>query len=625
MVLTTLASEGVDYSIIDGADPAQKTKRNELFALSGRRAEYPQFFLSQPDGLLKFWGGWEEFQIASENQGIASEFQTIDSSNEGSISNDETKPVEAEDEISTSSQEKDEYSTSEQSDTIQEADIVSPWTTDVAMSDSETDASEASKKDDASIESLESNSVTTRSKANDATIESTDDRSSTSQDPVEKQASIPPDVTEDTLSTPINQINDHESITVSVSSPETSRLLDNDREKFPALSSPVEGKSLLVLVSHQSIDTNVITNQEKALAILDSLGVGYNTLDGADPVNKERRNDLFGVSGRRAQYPQFFQCEGESMSFWGGYDEFQNAHDNDEITIQLGVVSKASGDENEEQEDYRISPMEEPDDHSLCISSTEDKFLLVLLSQQSIDKKVLDNQQNALTILNSLGVEYATLDGADPVNKEKRNELFGISGMYASYPQFFCLEGESVTFWGDWTRFEYAHDNLTLLREFSHGDASFQHEADHEIVTYVENDTDERCAAPHFDSIQDIVKEGTQSSDETGALYSDSDSETSCRQLLILLSRQTCDREVISNQEKALVALESNGINYEVLDGADAINRERRNELFSISGLRAKYPQFFVIHGSETSFWGDWEQFQETNESQRIAIEFGFD
>ena len=53
----------------------------------------------------------------------------------------------------------------------------------------------------------------------------------------------------------------------------------------------------------------------------------------------------------------------------------------------------------------------------------------------------------------------------------------------------------------------------------------------------------------------------------------------------------------------------------ETIDGSKPENKEKRNELFGISGIRAKYPQFFVVDQSDaTTFLADWDGFQEMNE-----------
>jgi hypothetical protein len=69
---------------------------------------------------------------------------------------------------------------------------------------------------------------------------------------------------------------------------------------------------MLMLFSGQSPSREVVSSQEKALTILQAhKDIPYETLDGALPENKDRRNELFDLPGSiRAKYPQFFCRQG---------------------------------------------------------------------------------------------------------------------------------------------------------------------------------------------------------------------------------------------------------------------------------------------------------------------------
>lgn len=60
-------------------------------------------------------------------------------------------------------------------------------------------------------------------------------------------------------------------------------------------------------------------------------------------------------------------------------------------------------------------------------------------------------------------------------------------------------------------------------------------------------------------------------------------------------------------------------VRYEKLDAADPANREERNRLWEVSGIRGVFPQVFIVNeGGEASFVGkkaDIEEMVETNES----------
>lgn len=62
--------------------------------------------------------------------------------------------------------------------------------------------------------------------------------------------------------------------------------------------------------------------------------------------------------------------------------------------------------------------------------------------------------------------------------------------------------------------------------------------------------------------------------------------------LLLLISRMSTDREQNHNSEVIQAMIKASDMaDPEIVDGSDVENKERRSELFGISGLRAKYPQ----------------------------------
>jgi hypothetical protein len=75
MARTILRTNSIAYEILDGVE--EKDLRNELFKVSGRRGEYPQFFLvTLPTGTASFWGGWDEFSAENDNGTIRNVFPT---------------------------------------------------------------------------------------------------------------------------------------------------------------------------------------------------------------------------------------------------------------------------------------------------------------------------------------------------------------------------------------------------------------------------------------------------------------------------------------------------------------------------------------------------------------------
>ena len=61
--------------------------------------------------------------------------------------------------------------------------------------------------------------------------------------------------------------------------------------------------------------------------------------------------------------------------------------------------------------------------------------------------------------------------------------------------------------------------------------------------------------------------------------------------ILLLISRQTIDRDQKNHGVVETIIQNCELGEPEVVDGADDANAKRREELFAISGLHAKYPQ----------------------------------
>ena len=234
--------------------------------------------------------------------------------------------------------------------------------------------------------------------------------------------------------------------------------------------------------------------------------------------------------------------------------------------------------------------------------STLSKKLVVLIARQAFDRTAIQNQQNAMTILSLRGIQYETIDGADPVNKEERNKLFSLSGLRGKYPQFFLVDGSDKVFWGDSQKFTEANDDGDLEKELGGGNKI----PDMKSKSY---DTNVVVAAEQ--SASNIKGDSGATSATVEAL------------VLVLISRQSFDREVIQNQQNALRILDSKRIRYKTIDGADPANKEERNALFALSGLRAKYPQFFLLRGGQKTFYGSMHAFSEANETGTLAQDFG--
>mmetsp|Transcript_2733 Transcript_2733/g.3141 ORF Transcript_2733/g.3141 Transcript_2733/m.3141 type:complete len:128 (-) Transcript_2733:317-700(-) len=87
-------------------------------------------------------------------------------------------------------------------------------------------------------------------------------------------------------------------------------------------------KLLVVLISEGVTDRQQASNQEQALFIIKANKTPYHIVNGMDPNERERRNQLFEVSKIRGNYPQFFFIHQDgSTHYIGNFDEIQNVNE----------------------------------------------------------------------------------------------------------------------------------------------------------------------------------------------------------------------------------------------------------------------------------------------------------
>jgi len=172
------------------------------------------------------------------------------------------------------------------------------------------------------------------------------------------------------------------------------------------------------------MNRKVAENQERARTLLKALGLDYFELEGSDPQNKLRRNQLFELSGRPIKYPQFFLLEEVlETQFIGDADELEVL--NDASSLPESIL---------EQNPQTLTW------ERLFANSGDDAQLVFLLSSTPLNLKTLHRQQRAEMVLRGRQIPFIQIDGADPDQRVDRNALFEISGMRANYPQFFCTK-----------------------------------------------------------------------------------------------------------------------------------------------------------------------------------------
>jgi hypothetical protein len=121
-----------------------------------------------------------------------------------------------------------------------------------------------------------------------------------------------------------------------------------------------------------------------------------------------------------------------------------------------------------------------------------------------------------------------------------------------------------------------------------------------------------------IDTLPETSAQSTTTSHQNGQ-----EKTTTLPRMLILTSSMSMSREIAQQQERAITLLRAKGIEFETLDGALAVNKTRRNELFALSGLRAQYPQFFLVHEDaddekRLTFFADWETLEAINDASKM-------
>jgi hypothetical protein len=371
-----------------------------------------------------------------------------------------------------------------------------------------------------------------------------------------------------------------------------------------------EAPHVLLLVSKTTIgNREQLANQDLVVTMLESQGIEPVLLDGADPSNKDRRNELFGISGIRAKYPQLFVTAGDNTKFIGDFDTIQMYNETGQLT-----KSHLLSDE-KETEEVEPAPEETVEPVADAPPAPFKPHLLLLISKLSTIPEQTRNQDMVLTLIKTNNLDDPEiLDGADLMNKDRRNELFGISGLRAKYPQLFVVTNadEAPTFVGDFDTIQGLNECGQLTKSHLLG---IQDEAA-AAATEPPAKTEPALVEENKAEVQN--KENVAPLSNTREMPQQPKKEPTGPQLLLLISNISGNRQQDANQELVMNTLKSERFNPIFLDGSDPQNKTRRNELFEISGIRAKYPQLFLVKDDKkktTQFIGDFEKIQEMNKA----------
>jgi len=90
---------------------------------------------------------------------------------------------------------------------------------------------------------------------------------------------------------------------------------------------------------------------------------------------------------------------------------------------------------------------------------------------------------------------------------------------------------------------------------------------------------------------------------------------------VILISSGLYEYTQKAQQGEALDLFNDLQIAHETIDGMDPLQRELRNHLFQVSGVRGKYPQIFTSYNNEHTYLGgyDWLQSMDFEDLRKIV------
>jgi hypothetical protein len=87
----------------------------------------------------------------------------------------------------------------------------------------------------------------------------------------------------------------------------------------------------LVFTTSSPTTVAVRSAQEYLIQLLDAHKIAYTVVDCGEPANKDLRTAAWGVSGKRAVFPQLFsRADGGALAFLGDWDAISAASESNE-------------------------------------------------------------------------------------------------------------------------------------------------------------------------------------------------------------------------------------------------------------------------------------------------------
>jgi phage antirepressor YoqD-like protein len=254
----------------------------------------------------------------------------------------------------------------------------------------------------------------------------------------------------------------------------------------------------------------------------------------------------------------------------------------------------------------------------------------VLYSPATASLKQRTEQDRSITILTAHGLGLKSqesegkdfvewIDATDPSQKEFRSMLFDLSRLRGQYPQFFReirqqhSGGNVIEFLGDFDWLDGLNESGTLSkgtligfdgRRPSNGGAN-------NIPT---------------SDVTAGVSDATVSIATSGWTAPPTPTPYGGKSFVVLMSTFGSNVQQKTNQERLRTILAANGIVAVEVDGSMPENKELRNELFEISGIRGNFPQVFVEDDDfNYTYIGGLDKIEALNDCSAILSVLGHD
>ena len=201
----------------------------------------------------------------------------------------------------------------------------------------------------------------------------------------------------------------------------------------------------------------------------------------------------------------------------------------------------------------------------------EGKRLIVLISKGVHDYKQSANQSHALDLLSDLSIPYSIVDGMDVSQREERDGLFEVSGIRGNYPQIFTTDasgGHKFLGGYDWLNSQSIEDLKAIVVD--------------DVIGLQADDV----VAP----VEEVI------------VSADSQAPVEAR-LTVLISKGVHDVSQAVKQKDCLDLLTDLSIPFAIVDGMNPEEKDKRDVLFEISGIRGNYPQIFSSANSDACFY----------------------